>query len=304
MLILDVDKTKEDLVLHWFYNINNDITNKDILLINFKSKSVYNEFIKSNYFKKNNNLLITSLQKLTIKDLNNMGKKSIILVENKEVSFGHLEVLKDENIKILFCGISNFDEVKNYIKPSNFSSQKPRILSQYLYHFYLQNLDPLDIIYNISYAKYFISSFLDYERNNDLSFNQQSIKLFLFRNIQTITIDTMLNDIKYLEHSSILTSRLAIFLFKICTFYCNATDKEIGTYYASKLKIRSRVYNNKRFNISNTKGYYIKNMQQRTENNVKINIASYLLNKNACDINILSQATGLSLSALEDLIER
>ena len=303
MNILDINKTRQFLISHWFYKIKNNFTNTEILLLNFKNKDEAKEFFESDFTKNNKNLLVTSLQKLSKKDLNSMNKRSIILVASKEISFGHLGVLKDENIKILFCEITHLKQLENYISSSNYHQQKPMILSQDSHYFYLQNLDPSAIVYNVNYAKYFISTFLDYEEDNDLSFNQQSIKLFLLRNVHGITIDTILNDIKYFEFTGVLTSRLAIFIFKMCTFYYDATDKEIGTFYADILGT-SRVYNNRRFSISNTKGYLVQDVQQRTEYNIKVEIASYLVNHNACDKNILSQATGLTLNDLENLIER
>lgn len=304
MNILDINTVRQNLISHWFYNVRNNLTNKEILLLNFKNKDEAKKFFDSDFTKNNKNLLVSSLQKLSKKDLNSMDKRNIILVASKEISFGHIGILKDENIKILFSGITNLNQLKNYINSSNSYIQKPIILSQNSHYFYLQNLDPSAIVYSVNYAKYFISTFLDYEEDNDLNFNQQSIKLFLLRNIHGITIDTILNDIKYFEFTGVLTSRLAIFIYKMCTFYYNATDKEIGTFYAYKLGI-SRVYNNRRFGISNTKGYLVKDVQRRTEYNIRVNIASYLINNDSnINKNILSQATGLSLDALEKLIER
>lgn len=302
MNILDINTTRQDLVSHWFYNVNYNIINTEILLLNFKNKDDAKKLLESNFLKNNKNLLVTSLQKLNKKDLNSMNKRSIILVAGKEISFGHLGIFKDENIKILFSGITNLNQLENYIVFSNSSIQKPIILFQDSHHFYLRNLDPSTIVYNVNYTKYFISTFLDYEEDNDLSFNQQSVKLFLLRNVHSITIDTILNDIKYFEFTGVLTSRLAIFIYKMCTFYYDATDKEIGTFYAYMLGT-SRVYNNRRFGISNTKGYLVQDINQKIEYNIKVKIASYLVNHNACDRDILSQATGLSLNDLENLVE-
>jgi hypothetical protein len=85
--------------------------------------------------------------------------------------------------------------------------------------------------------------------------NKKSIELFLYRNV-SITTETILGDIDFLVNKSILTSRLAIFIYKICTFEYNASDKEIGLYF-SKYYGRSKVINNKKFGIINTKGYAI-----------------------------------------------
>jgi len=90
-----------------------------------------------------------------------------------------------------------------------------------------------------------------------------------------------------------LTSRLGIFIYKICTFFHDATDKKIGLYYSQKLG-KSKPYNNKRFNIKNTKGYFVNNIQQRKEHKIRSEIASKLLSHTNLDKNLISGVTGVS----------
>lgn len=300
MIDLNIEKTRKERVLNWFSNINNSI-NYEILLLNFKYAINIKE-LKSSLFKNNENILILNLGKITKKDLN--SKKNIILVANKEISLGHFEIFKDSNKRVLFQQIYNNEELREYTNSINSVHQKPTVSPQSLHLFYLSKFDTNNIYNSVLYSEYFISTFTDMNDNNILTFNKRSINLFLLRNSNKVTIYTILNDINYFKSTGILTSRLAIFTFKICTFYFSASDKEIGIFYANLLGIRSKCYSNKRFGIKNTKGYLLHNIHNIIEYRTKIQIASYLLNNNACDIDILQKATGLSFYELKNLTQR
>jgi len=290
--LVDIDRIKNRAVKRWMCKSKNDI-NEDILLLCFRDKELKNFFLNNYSNAKNPDCFITSIQKLTKQNLNNKKKTNIILVIDAVFSFGYLDIFKDEKIKILFCEIYNEQQLNDYVTSEGIY-YLPTIPRGFIHQIYLQSQDPFIFIYNTNYIKDFISIFLDNNDDSICKFTNYSVKLFLFRNMNTITIETILSDIDYLERESILTSRLAIFIYKICTFHSNATDKEIGLYYYNKLNIRSKPYNNKRFNISNTKGYFISEMKYQKEYNIRVNIASYLAKNSDCPTETISNATGIS----------
>lgn len=294
---LDINKTRESLVSHYFYNLRKNRINPEILLISFQDKKFSKQFIEDDFIKNCEDLIITSLGKLTKKHLNNKKNTNIILIENKEILFGNLKIFQEENIEILFYRIFNFSEIRDYFELYNINFRKPEIRYDEQHYFYLKKQPLNNITDNVKYAKYFISTFLDYKSSNHLSFSTYTIKLFLLRNSNTITIDTILNDIQYFENIGVLTSRLGIFIYKICTFFHDATDKEIGLYYSKKLG-KSKPYNNKRFNIKNTKGYLVNIKEQTEEYKIRSEIASYLLKHTNLDRNSISEATKLSIEEL------
>lgn len=297
MYSLNINKIRRDLISYYFYNLRKNRINTEILLLSFKNKKDSKEF-KEDYLIKNcEDLIVTSLNKITKKDLNSKNKKNIILVENEEISFEKLKIFQEENIKILFSGIYDFREVIEHFEYNHTGYKKPEVRQIDCHHFYLRKRSLDNIIDNIEYAKLFISDFLDHESDSELKFSQYSIKVSLLRNSNTITIDTILNDIKYFENTGILTSRLGIFIYKICTFFNDATDKEIGLFYSKKFG-KSRPYSNKRFGITNTKGYLINNIRQREEYKIRSEIASYLLNDTNLNKSTISKATGLTINEL------
>lgn len=302
MYSLNINKKRRDLVSYYFYNLRKNRINSEILLLSFKNRKDSKQFKEDILIKNCKDLILTSLNKITKKDLNGKNKKNIIIVENEEILFEKLKIFQEENIKILFSGIYDFREVTDHFEYEPIDYRKPEVRQVDYHHFYLSNRSLNNIVDNIEYTKYFISAFLDYESDSELKFSQYSIKVSLLRNSNTITIDTILNDIKYFENTGILTSRLGIFIYKICTFFHDATDKEIGLFYSKEFG-KSRPYSNRRFGITNTKGYLINNIRQREEYKIRSEIASYLLNDKTLDKTTISEATGLTINELNRITE-
>lgn len=282
-----------NLVLQWFRNLRQDIVNNEIILLYFKNKDSFSKFKDDDSFKNINTLLVKFIKNLIIvEDLTNKDRKNIILVSDKNCGIGFLDIFKNYKVKLLFIPIINY---------LNFKDLELQINSSRIQNYYsLEIRDPIINIDNISYIEYFISTFMENSDLYGVNFFSKSIEFYLFRNQKSISKNTILNDISYLKQTGILTSRLAIFIFKICTFYINASDREIGIYYA-KLFGRSKVYNNKKLGISNVKGYVTSYYQNDIVYNTKIDIAKYLLSYNCCSIDLLSNATGLSLETLNGL---
>jgi len=164
--------------------------------------------------------------------------------------------------------------------------------------------DPINVINNTyyNYIENFINVFLeDNAIKNSTLFNKSFVKEYLFRNKEDIDTNVIINDIRYLKHEKILTSRLAIFIYKICTFDFNATDKFVGLFYKRALQNTSKSRNSKKYNINNVKGYDVFNLMPVEELNIRTQIAKNLLNLNYYYTQNIASATGLNIDYVEAL---
>ena len=250
----------------------------DIIIIIFQNQEELTNFKKM----KNDEIHCTSLKNLSRKDWDNKKNKKIILLEHREIAFHHLGILKDglkDGLNILT--VMNNGQCENTL---------------------LSMRNPLDIIdKDIDYIKSFISSFITGEYPNTIHFTKSYVKKFLFRGFSSLTIDTIVNDIDYFKKYNVLTSRLAIFIYKICTFKLFDSDKEIGAFYTKQFG-KSKVSNNKSCNISNVKAYHLsENKEEAIKYNIKIQIATALLMRDACSIENLSYATGIDTTILANI---
>jgi len=252
-------------LIEWFNNINNNEINSNILLLCVKDRTTIlniKKYINDNYY---SIIQIVPTFKLTKEIINskNTDQKYIIAYCTKEFSFEDFTVFKNENMSIILMKINT---------PQQFTNCFSNSLNRQFIHYEIlqkQNVRTvLSSLKGINFISSFISKFITINTNY-CQINKESIQKFLYRN-RSITIETILGDIDFLEHKFILTSRLAIFIYKICTFDYNASDKEIGLYF-SKYYGRSKNFNNKNFGVKNSKGYAIGlNIQ---EEQIKLDIA-------------------------------
>ena len=268
----------------WFSNIQHNLVNNDILLFCVQDKKINIEiekFINSS----NMNIQIVQLHKLTKEMMNskNAGQKNIIAYCHKEFSLGHLGILKSENSRIILMELVHFQQFVDYFYNKQTMNQNFWIMQKQDTTSIISSLDGIQFIHT------FISKFIT-GNANQCKINKKSVELFLYRKA-SITIETILGDIDFLVNKSILTSRLAIFIYKICTFDYDASDKEIGLYF-SKHYGRSKVINNKKFGVINTKGYATQlNMHDQQ---IQLDIA-IKLEKRGVTKDIIAFATGVNL---------
>jgi len=283
----------------WIEHAKNGYENPSILLFCLEDKSMIK--IIENEMNDISNVVLLPLTKITKEILNQ--RYNLIVYSIKEFSLGHLQIFaNDEDIQILFTKILSRDinyHNKNHIQLQDLnnprSHEKPiKRVSPSISHLKVDSFiynyqDPIDGISTegIKFLKQFIANFIT---NNSCTASKKSIQIFLYRNIKNISNETMLNDIEFLHHRTTLTSRLAIFIYKIFTFDYNASDKTIGLYF-SKYYGRSRVVNGKSFGVENVKGYIIKDINFQ-EQQIRNDIANRL-HKLRVSNDIIAQATGV-----------
>ncbi len=272
-----------DVIKSWFCSLDNTYLFNDILLVyididnpqkgrSLKIQLEYEDF----------QCIIKKFSTFKNSDIDTAIKydKKLILYFHKPISLISLNILKDGKYKYLYYDL----RYNNNHLP-----------------FILKTTNPIYIVEkDILYIKNFITIFLTHSQNQKPIFIPSQINIFLFRSKRNITLETIHNDILFLEHYNKLTSRLAIFIYKICTFEFHAGEKEIGLYF-NRYFGKSKPLNKKKYGIQNVKGYDIKGYTDNPILNTKIQIArnlSIMINK-PINQNTILQATNIDINKLQ-----
>jgi len=287
----------------WFQNARNNLLNLEILVLNCINKDDVSSFKDELKFINIPNLLIKTFAELSKEDLNTRNNMNIILVESKNIGLASLEKFKGLDINLIFVPIFEYENIRNPIS-ENFLNQRDSYFLQTCIptpNMITPNLTPNLITPNmINYIEYVIDKFLNYNNTTTVHFHKNDINLALFDNKKEITLNTILQDIKYLQNESCLTSRLGMFIYKICTFHFTASATIIGKYYAKHFK-NSKPLNNKKYAIVNLRGYKIPNFSTDRVMQTKRDIALNLMRVNDWDMLTLSQIVGLNINDLNAL---
>lgn len=244
-------KTRNNLLVligNWFYKIKEGKTNEEILLLAGLTPSMTTEIrvfltyishkqsierfytieslrnlpLHENNF--NQNLIMYCNRSLNFETLNNTNRK-IICLELDTLINQHIEVDAKFDDLIQNCG--------NY-------SDAPYINKEEDYLVYIKKRNPIDVIQQDSKTIKNILSFFLHKRH--LYFKESS-EIF-FRGYKF----NIKNDIEFLREEKILTSRLAIIIYKISTL-SDESDTIIGSFYRKKLGISSHKKTNRHFEI-------------------------------------------------------
>jgi len=263
----------------WYNQLNNQYYPTDIYLVYIKKedKKGLSPIIKEE--NEDDILVIKPLSniKLTDVDATIKSNRRLILYFDKQIAIGSLSILKNSNYKFVY-----FD--------TNISSPNPL--------FIFQKMNPLLVAQNnITYIKDIISIFLNSNKNQKSLISLTQVNAFLLRNKRNISLETIQNDILFLEHYNKLTSRLAIFIYKLCTFEFDASEKEIGLYFSQSFG-KSKPLNKKTYSIENVKGYDLGTYHNDPIYDTKVQIAFQLSNMQNQTINkyTILQATGIDIS--------
>lgn len=299
------------LVKSWFNDRRQGIENNTILMIgvidNIRTRGYIKEKIKNNQFldivnepiefnyfvKTNNQKNLIFLSKFNssrdLIDLSYLFEKSIIYI--KELDF--LEI--------------DLDNFYDFILSNDFDFHTS---DRYKYYIEIVSLFK-DDLFNIDFNFF---EFLNYRLKNQLNTIVDFDLYTVLLNNTTYEVenffDVLKGDILMLTKDRLLTSRLAIVLFRVCHLDFKATTTKIGRYFSKNIGSKSRVfnYNNSRIsfkhsdlNGKNFKAYDL-NIDER-EDNIRIEIALELLRLNIkkLDANIIAKVTKLPISVINKL---
>lgn len=272
---------------NWIQN-NNDNMKKKILILGYSDKSFdFRKHIYENFPDIKETIFIEKLTKFNEKTYQDNKNKNIIVYTNSNINFDWFDNFKIYD-DLVFYFIQFYTEEEQYKYKSSSS----------IINFYFEKIEPIIILNNINKVEYFINVFIEPNSDFLLKFNNYSINEYFFRNKDKIDLYRIKTDIEYLKSTFILTSRLAIFIYKFSKFEPYTNEKKIGEYFA-KYFGKSKIFNNKKFSISNTKGYKIESYSYQTNNNLREEIAFKLLDCNVPTETILF-ATNIDVTKIQN----
>lgn len=276
--MVDINKIEE-----WYNNYNFQYNSHDIFLVylqkdinptstSFSTKKVY----------ENNQLIIKPLGNIKSSDIDDSirSNRQLILYIDRPISLTNLSILKHTNDRCIYFDL----DINQNDSLFTFHTCIPTII--------IQN--------DMPYIQNLFEIFLSSNKNKKSIFSQKSIHTFLLRDKKNISLATIQNDIEFLEHHNKLTSRLAIFIYKICTFEFDASEKEIGLYFSSSFG-KSTPLNKKSYGIKNVKGYDISRYPDNPIFNTRMQIAHRLfcMQNETINRNTIFKVTGIDINDVQ-----
>jgi len=287
---------REKLIKNWFYLVKNNEINDSILVLMYVA-NLENKL--TNLLRKYNIYLFISSQPLNYMQLNSQNHNSILLIDSTK-NFLNIEQIK---LKLLFVpAISEFYKDSNsYINLLEFTDIQ--IDNSLKYLFWLEKDIPLDLI-----------------RGNDVDLKNYILKrAWIMNSIQShekINIDTALyTDVKMLSENQLLTSRLAIIIYKTSKLEINANFTKIGRYWHEVIGTKSKTFNTNMLikrspnNIVISHDLIQKNFKaydlniNESEMTIRMEIANNLLSYNVVNLSLemIAKATKLPLQTIKQL---
>lgn len=289
----------------WFDNLKQNKLNDEILCIFFNKKDINNQ--------------------------NNCDKKINSILKNNNIDFNFYQIIYEHNID----NISNMKMESNIILASHIDTDilkindchtkliclsiyKLIIYFKYLHLtdsecIYIEKYDPIAVLKDYFKIKEEeLNQHYNTYYHNDKIYNVIFLKFNYFSNINCLKSDNLLAskfimgeleyDINVLCYRNILTSKLAIALYKILTLRFNDSNTKIGTYYRKGLGISSKttqlpnfqkekiitdILREKKIEISSLKpvDYYNKNKDKFEEAQIKYITELPILRAKAYNLN-------------------
>lgn len=239
-----------------------------------------------------------------IKNYKNKDKNIIIISANNYLytdfsrSLLHLHVDDEINIKDAFIHPQYIKNLQHIIS-TNINS--PKITYAERYKYYLEFLPIVKIIQSNNFSA--IREFISFRLATN-SYIKASLDLLLHDTTyheNKFALDDLIDaDIYLLRTCRILTSRLAIVIYRLSFLNLSANKTQIGLFFKKELNVKSTTINLNNLNIEfinedlstkNFRGYNLRSPLQ-TEYTIRVEIAKKLL-KAGVDIKIITKATKL-----------
>ena len=281
---------KKSLIKQWFYRIYHGQENDCILLL------LYTNDVTSNFQQE----LKSTLKKLgygntrfTIaSQLHVLNNKNLILIfdPNKPNNLYGKVFLNQNYLPILYTD-GFYQEIEQYLEDSvNFTDSIP-INNKLRYLYYWEHLDPLTLIKNYSkkeiydFLFYSISTYLHHFRNN--SYQKELVYDISYPEVPIMNNEPLKFDLTLLESKDILSSRLAVLIYRVATRNTLASTTEAGRYFHKEIGSKSKTLN-----------LYKQNKQQTHDDNGKL-----IRNKHNFKGYDLSSMTPLELAIRTEIAE-
>lgn len=297
---LGINKTRYELVANWFYSIYAGETNDTILVICGMDRGTVQalqQFMQKISHKQLKERFYQIEQFENFQRMEKVSDKNIILSANNGIEF---EVLQQTKRILLFIDISiltmngileaGFNQLYNDI---NLYSSVPKMEESEHSLYYIQQKDPIKIVYQDIAA---IQNSLYLLLNNNRLYRYKNLNSIFLRNKKF----DIINDLNCLDKYGVLTSRLAIAIYKVACLNATANETEVGNFCRTELGISSKNFSNKHFNMSSVKSYRLKKYNANEEA-IRVEIAKNLFALTQLDKHVISQATNLSTQTVLEL---
>jgi hypothetical protein len=243
-----INATQNNLVGNWFHTIKKGETNNPILLcigLTYETEILIKDNLLHISHNQEHEKFFTIVHFKDLLLIENDFKRHHILYSNSSIDFKLLaninrpiicmilDTAKNKHLKI---DIGFADLILNCDKYSN----KPILQAKEKYSLIIKKRNPIKILQQDSSSIKALLYFFIY--NEYIAFHNLSKILFRGHRFE------LERDLDYLSEKMILTSRLAIIIYKLATL-SDDNDKTIGNYYSEKLGITSKKKTYKLFSI-------------------------------------------------------
>lgn len=290
----------------WIENVNNKKINDCILMVDISLQKSIEESIKNkdNYISYNFN---------TMKSTAFSSNRNLILFYS---DFFQQEELNHLNKKILYLYKSiNFDTIK---KHENYRNEY--IDEKLLKYVYIQRIEPYELISNILDKDFLfkvISNYHNFFSNFFSNYNRRLIYNIKYNDIELKLFSTISDELNLLHKNKLLTSRLAVIIYRLTNLNVEASTTKIGTYFAKCIGSKSQVLNyirdkDKLFamreSFFKTKDIRVYDLNKNDlEEKIQLRIANNLINlerNEKLNLETIAKVTNLSINVIKKLEEK
>ena len=278
-----------------------------------KNNTITSKILKSQYLTESYSIHILNSENMDIinqiRNYKNKTKNLIVVTSN---NYHYSDYARP----LLYLQLQSEILEKNHFLPEKYADNlndivnhnlhSPNIPFNQRYLYYIEMLPIVSIIKNKQFNT--IANFISYYINQK-SYIPIDINILLedtsYKDNRYHLIDLIEADIYLLSNYEILTSRLAIVMYRLSFLDLKAHKTKIGLFVKDNLKVQSKPINlktitsefiNQDLNEKSFRGYIL-NKKTKSNEDIKLEIAKRLLKHNV-DINIVSKATKLSTSKI------
>lgn len=294
----------------WIENVNNETINDSILCINRTDKRYIYELLK---FNKAINNSCSECKIINLSNsINDNSNENIIYFDSNFIE-NYCEIKKLKKKKFLYINgdLMNIYKSKDYIR----ANIQVLDFQKYLY---IGQIEPYDFLTSkldnkimFLILKYYFSFFTIFIKvDEEIFIKQTTYSSFMKYGKSIINIHQIEEELNLFSSREILTSRLAVFIYRLFSFDIRASITQIGRYFAKRIGSKSKVFTKKALierkadiSFENSIRAYDLQKNEKVENTKK-DIANNLLNiegEKRLDIETISKIVGLDIKIVRKL---
>lgn len=232
-----IKNTRDKLIQEWFRKLLSGEINNDILLLEECNQVYYNNIL--NIFKNHNidKAKYTIINKNNRNNININNDTNIIYCfsfDEPKISLLYLDILNTKSFLYIPTGHTFYNNISKYLSNDLPNYSNLTLDKRYLY--YIEKIDTFDFIEkNIGTQVDDFIKFIIYDGCLSWDNELQNVLVYNYKHLKY--------DLSLLANAKILTSRLAIFLYKITKLDIKTSNTTIGRYFHTKIGTKSKTLN-------------------------------------------------------------